>query len=422
MVGSLNMMANEKITIDNGFDVERIRADFPILSKKIRGKDLVWLDSASSAQKPLSVIEDMDKVYREFYANVHRGVYKFSQETTILVESSRATVAKFLNSNSDKEIIFTRNATEAINLVASSWGNKFLKSGDEVIISSLEHHANIVPWHFLRENLGIEIKVIPLLENGDLDMDAYKSMLSDKVKMVACTQMSNAIGTIVDVKEIISLAKEHGAKTLIDGSQAVVHLDVDVSDLDCDFYVFTGHKLYGPSGVGVLYGKFDILNSMPPYQGGGEMIETVAFDKITYKEAPYRFEAGTPAIVEIIGLKSAIEYMNGFCKKDIREHEDYLLNLAITEMAKIDGVNIIANPSNRAGLVSFTIDNIHPHDIATIFDQMGIAVRAGQHCAEPLLNLLGVKATVRASFGIYNNKQDVDALITAIHKTIKIFG
>ena len=415
------MMANQRIN-DNKFDVEQIRNDFPILSQKIRGKDLIWLDSASSAQKPLSVIEDMDKVYRNFYANVHRGVYQFSQKTTELVEDARSTVAKFLNAKSDKEIIFTRNTTEAINLVASSWGNKFLKSGDVVIISSLEHHANIVPWHFLRENLGIEIKVIPLLENGSLDLTAFAEMLSDKVKLVACTQMSNAIGTIVDVKKIVQLAKKYGAKTLIDGSQAVVHLDVDVQDIDCDFYVFTGHKLYGPSGVGVLYGKFDMLNSMPPYQGGGEMIETVSFDKVTYKEAPYRFEAGTPAIVEIIGLKSAIEYINGFDKQNIREHEDSLLRLTLSEMTKINGVKIISNPDDRAGVVSFIIDGIHPHDIATIFDQMGIAVRAGQHCAEPLLNLLGVNATVRASFGIYNNEDDVHALISGINKAIKIFG
>jgi cysteine desulfurase/selenocysteine lyase len=367
------------------------------------------------------VIDAMDRVLTTHYANVHRGVYSFSAETSTLFEAAREKVAKFLNAKNDREVVFTRNATEAINLVAASWGGKFLQAGDEVILTELEHHANIVPWHFLREKLGIVIKVVPVLADGALDMAAYDALLSKKTKLVAFTQMSNALGTVTPVADMVAKAKAVGAKTLIDGSQGIVHLLADVQKLGCDFYVFTGHKLFGPTGIGVLWAREELLNAMPPYQGGGEMIEQVTFDKITYKEAPYRFEAGTPAIVEAIGLGAAIDYVCGIDYTAHLAQERRLLAEAEKRLAAIEGVHIYSRAPERAAILSFAVGQVHPHDVATIFDQLGICVRAGHHCAQPLMKALGCTATVRASFSIYNNMDDVERLVEGVNKVKKLF-
>lgn len=397
-----------------------LKKDFPILAQQINGRDVVYLDSAASAQKPQIVIDTMTEVMTGYYANVHRGIYSFSARTSTAFENARATVAKFLNAATPKEIIFTRNATEAINLVAATFGAS-LQAGDEIILSELEHHANIVPWYFLKQQKGVVLKVVPILPNGALDMAAFEKLLSPKTRLVAVTQLSNAIGTITPIEEIIRKAKAVGAKTLIDGSQGIVHCPTDVQKLGCDFYVFTGHKLYAPSGIGVLYGRYAELEKLPPYQGGGEMIEQVSFDTITFKEPPYRFEAGTPAIIEVIGLGAAIDYLQKLDRAAIHAHEKNLLTLAEKECAAIAGVKIYSNAPDRAAVLSFTIDNTHPHDVATIFDQMGVAVRAGHHCTQPLMKALGVTATVRTSFALYNTSDDVGRLIEAIHKVKKIF-
>jgi len=397
-----------------------VRKDFPILSQKVHGKEVCYLDSAASAQKPKFVIEAMNKIMLEYYSNVHRGVHTFGSKTTIAYENARSKVANFLNAKTDREIIFTRNATAAINLIASVFGQS-LKEGDEVIISELEHHANIVPWYFLKEQRGVVLKVIPIKEDRSLDMAEFEKLLSKKTKMVAITQMSNVLGTITPIKEIVEKAHAVGAKVLVDGSQGVVHLDVDVQNLDCDFYVFTGHKLYAPTGIGVLYGKMEELEKLPPYQGGGEMIEEVFFDNITYKEPPYRFEAGTPPIIEAIGLAAAIDYLSSLDMVALRNNEAYLVEETEKRFADIDGLEVFSNSPNHAAIVSFAIDKIHPHDIATVFDQLGIAVRAGHHCAQPLIRKLGVTATLRASFAIYNKIEDVERLVQAVEKVKKIF-
>lgn len=402
--------------------VDDLKADFPALGQLVHGRPVCYLDSAASAQKPQYVIDAMNRVMTEHYSNVHRGVYSFGAKTSEAFENARTGVARFLNAASEKEIIFTRNSTEAINLVAATWGEAFLKAGDEIILTELEHHANIVPWYFLKEKKGVVLKVVPILPNGALDMTAYERLLSPKTKLVAVTHMSNALGTINSVEEIVSKAKAVGAKTLIDGSQAVVHLDVDVRKIGSDFYVFTGHKLYGPSGIGVLYGRYDVLSEMPPYQGGGEMIEQVTFDKITFKEPPYRFEAGTPAIVEAIGLGAAVEYMMGLNKAAVHAHENALLAAAEKGLSAIAGVKIYSQAPTRSSILSFGIGNVHPHDVATVFDQMGIAVRAGHHCAQPLMKVLGVTATVRASFALYNTMDDVKRLIEGVEKVKKLFA
>ncbi|MDE1150971.1 MAG: cysteine desulfurase [Micavibrio sp.] len=407
------MMAAEKNTL--------LKADFPALAQKVNGRSVAYLDSAASAQKPQAVIDAMNRVLTQHYANVHRGVYSFSAETSTLFEAAREKVAAFLNAASDREVIFTRNTTEAINLVAATWGRKFIQAGDEILLTQLEHHANIVPWHMLAQQTGAVLKVVPILPNGALDMAAFDKLLSPKTKLLAFTQMSNALGTITPAAEMIAKAKAVGATTLVDGSQGIVHLTADVQKLGCDFYVFTGHKLYGPSGIGVLYGREDLLNTMPPYQGGGEMIEQVSFETITYKEAPYRFEAGTPAIVEAIGLGAAIDYVCGLDYTGQLVHERQLLAEAEKRLAAIDGVKIYSNAPDRAAILSFGIDKVHPHDIATIFDQLGLCVRAGHHCAQPLMKALGVPATVRASFAIYNTMDDVERLAEGVQKVKKLF-
>jgi cysteine desulfurase / selenocysteine lyase len=401
--------------------VGALKGDFPALAQKVNGYPVAYLDSAASAQKPQAVIDAMTRVMTDHYSNVHRGVYSFGAKTSAAFEVARVKVAKFLNAASENEIVFTRNATEAINLVAATWGRQFLKAGDEVIVSELEHHANIVPWSFLQKDSGVVLKVIPVLPDGSLDMQAFDALLSSKTKLLAITHMSNALGTVVPVAEMIAKAQAVGAKALVDGSQAVVHLNVDVQALGADFYVFTGHKLYGPSGIGVLYGKASVLADMPPYQGGGEMIEQVTFEQVTFKEPPYRFEAGTPAIVEAIGLGAAIDWMADADKAEILAHEAKLLQAAEEKLASLGGVKVFSNAPDRASILSFNIDQVHPHDVATIFDQLGLCVRAGHHCAQPLMKVFGVPATVRASFAVYNTMDDVDRLAEGILKVKRLF-
>ena len=406
----------------SNYDVDVIRADFPILASEFNGYPLTFLDSGASAQKPECVLRRMDDVYRRSYANVHRGAYALSQAATDYYEGARKTVARYLNARSDDEIVFTHNVTAAINLVAHSYGRRFLQRGDEVIISQMEHHANIVPWQLLRDEIGIELKVAPIDEAGNLLLDQLAEMFSHKTKLVSLTHVSNVLGTIVPIKKVIDLAHERDIPVLIDGAQGIVHTRVDVQDLDAEFYAFTGHKLYGPSGIGVLYGKKDLLNTMPPYEGGGDMIERVTFEKTTYRDAPARFEAGTPPIVEAAGLAAAIDYVDTIGVENISAHEQELLNYATERLNEVDGITIYGEAQHKAGIISFTLDKVHPHDIATIVDSRGVSVRAGHHCAQPLMDWYGVAATTRASFGMYSNKQDVDALVDGLKYVKEIFS
>lgn len=400
------------------------RADFPILSTRMQGRRLAFLDTAASAQKPRVVLDAMNRVAFEGYSNIHRGLYAISQNLTQEFEAVRTRVARFINAPDDA-VVFTRNATEAINLVAASWGRTFLKAGDEIILSEMEHHANIVPWQLLRESNGIVIKVIPISEDGRLDLEAYRKLLSTRTKLVAVTHISNALGTINPVKEIIEIAKNFNkeVKILIDGSQGIVHDSVNVVDLDCDFYAFTGHKLYGPTGIGVLYGKPEILESMPPYQGGGDMIERVTFEKTTFREPPARFEAGTPAILEVIGLGAAVEYVQAAGLETIKRHEQELLVYATERLLKIPGLKLYGpGIEHKAGILSFRMEGAAPADIGVILDKMGVAVRVGHHCCMPLMQRLGVDATVRASLGLYSNKDDIDQLIEGLNKARELLS
>jgi len=406
----------------SNYDVDAIRAEFPILASEINGYPLAFLDSGASAQKPECVLRRMDDVYRRSYANVHRGAYTLSQAATDYYEGARKTVAKYINARSDAEIVFTHNVTAAINLVAHSYGRRYLQRGDEVIISQMEHHANIVPWQLLRDEIGIELKVAPIDEAGNLLLDQLAEMFGHKTKLVSLTHVSNVLGTIVPIKKVIDLAHERDIPVLIDGAQGIVHTRVDVQDLDAEFYAFTGHKLYGPSGIGVLYGKKDLLNTMPPYEGGGDMIERVTFEKTTYRDAPARFEAGTPPIVEAVGLAAAIDYVDTIGMENISAHEQELLNYATERLNEVDGITIYGEAQHKAGIISFTLDKVHPHDIATIIDSRGVSVRAGHHCAQPLMDWFGVAATTRASFGMYSNKQDVDALVDGLKYVKEIFS
>ena len=409
------------------YDVERVRADFPILSRTVHdrkgkpGKPLVYLDSGASAQKPRAVIDAMTTFMEQDYANIHRGVHILSQRATDAFENVRTKVARFLNAPSRDGIVFTRNATESINLVAASYGQR-LGPGDEIVLSVMEHHANIVPWQLLQMQRGVEIKVVPVDADGVLDLDAYRRLLGPKVKLVALTHCSNVLGTVNPVKEIARLAHEHGIPVLFDGSQAVVHGPVDVADIDADFYVFTAHKLYGPTGLGVLWGKPEILKTMPPYQGGGDMIQSVSFKGTTFKEAPARFEPGTPPIVEAIGLGAAIDYVEKLGRAAIAAHEHDLLSYATQKLAAIDGLRIIGTAPGKAGIISFVIDGIHPHDIGTVVDQYGVALRVGQHCAEPLMEHFGVGSTARATFGLYNTRAEVDVLAESVLAVKEFFG
>jgi len=409
--------------VTNGaLDIDRIRADFPALAMQVYGKPLVYLDNAASAQKPQAVLDRINKAYTEQYANVHRGLHYLANEATEAYEGARETVQKFLNAGRKEEIIFTRNVTEAINLVAYTFGRERIQAGDEIVLSIMEHHSNIVPWHFLRERQGAVLKWAPVDEDGNFLIDEFEKLLGPRTKMVAITQMSNALGTIVPVKEVVKLAHARGIPVLIDGAQGAVHLDIDVRDLDCDFYAFTGHKVYGPTGIGVLYGKYEYLASMPPFNGGGEMIEEVSMDRVTYGEPPYRFEAGTPPIVQAIGLGAAIDYVNSIGKARIRAHEDELVKYAHERLGAINSLRIIGTAKDKGPVVSFEIKGAHPHDVATIIDRSGVAVRAGTHCAMPLLARYGVTATCRASFAMYNTKEEVDALATSLIKAQEFFA
>ncbi|MBL4863763.1 MAG: cysteine desulfurase [Rhodobiaceae bacterium] len=413
------MNTNQRLIRD--FDVDAIRRDFPILSREVYGKPLVYLDNAASAQKPSAVINAVRDAYENEYANVHRGLHYLSNETTQKFEDARETVRSFLNAPSSDEIIFTSGATDAINLVADSIGAE-IEEGDEIILSVLEHHSNIVPWHFLRERKGAVLKWIPVSDEGDLLIDEYEKLFTSRTKFVAVTRMSNAIGSITPTKEMIRIAHDHDVPVLVDASQGVVHMATDVQDLDCEFLVITGHKLYGPTGIGVLYGKRDLLEKMRPYRGGGEMIREVKMDEITYGDPPHRFEAGTPPIVQAIGLGAAIDYVTSFGMDAISTHEKALLAYATERMSEINSLKIIGTTPNRGAILSFIVEGAHPHDVSTVIDRAGVAVRAGHHCAQPAMDRFGVTGTCRASFAMYNTKQEVDALVDSIAGAIKFFS
>jgi cysteine desulfurase/selenocysteine lyase len=404
------------------FDLDAIRADFPILAKQVYGKPLVYLDNAASAQKPRQVLERLTHAYEHEYANVHRGLHYLANAATEAFEGARESVRAFLNASSTEEIVFTKGATEAINLVASSYGRMAIREGDEIVLSIMEHHSNIVPWYFHKERSGAVIKWAPVDEDGAFDLAAFEALLTDRTKIVAITHMSNVLGTVTPIKEVIRLAHARGIPVLVDGSQGAVHLSVDVRDLDCDFYVFTGHKLYGPTGIGVLYGKREWLEKLPPYQGGGEMIRDVTTERVTYNEPPHRFEAGTPPIVQAIGLGAAIDYLGQFDRSAIEAHEREIGAYAMQRLGAMNSIRIIGRAPGKGAIVSFEMRGAHAHDVATVIDRAGVAVRAGTHCAMPLLERFGVTSTCRASFAIYNTRQEVDQLAEALQKAEALFA
>lgn len=412
----------QDMTQTSGYDVEAIRRDFPILSREVYGKPLVYLDNGASAQKPKAVIDAVTRAYSEEYANVHRGLHFLSNTATDNYEAAREKVRRFLNAKSVDEIVFTKSTTEAINLVSYGLGPDYFGEGDEIVISIMEHHSNIVPWHFHRERHGSKLKWVYVREDGSFDLDAFVDTLSDRTKLVAITHMSNVLGTVVPVKEICRIAHERGIPVLVDGSQAAVHLPVDVQDLDCDYYVFTGHKVYGPSGIGVLWGKPERLNALRPFNGGGEMILDVTEEAITYNDPPHRFEAGTPPIVQAIGLGAALDYMDEIGRENIARHEADLKVYAHQKLREINSLRIFGEAPGKGAIVSFEIEGAHAHDVATIIDRAGVAVRAGTHCAQPLLARYGVTSTCRASFGLYNTREEVDALYDALLKAQSFFG
>jgi cysteine desulfurase/selenocysteine lyase len=404
------------------FDVAQIRADFPVLKQRVHGKPLVYFDNGATSQKPQSVIDTINRYYSAENSNIHRGVHTLSERATAAYEAAREKIRAFINAPSCKEIIFVRGTTEAINLVAQSYGRTFLKAGDEIVVSAMEHHSNIVPWQMLCEQVGARLRVIPINHDGDIVMDEYRRLLNQRTKLVSITHVSNALGTIVPVKDVIALAHEQGLPVLLDGAQAAPHLKVDVQDLGCDFYAFSGHKVFGPTGIGVLYGRAELLEKMPPYQGGGDMISLVTFEKTHYNVLPYKFEAGTPHIAGGIGLGAALDYLNGLDWPGVEAHERELLSYATAELTKIDAVRIIGTAEKKAGVISFVIGHVHAHDIGTILDQEGVAIRAGHHCAMPVMQRFGVPATARASFAFYNTKAEIDVMVQAIHRVLKVFG
>ena len=403
------------------YNVEKIRKDFPIFDIKVNNKPNTFLDSGASAQKPKCVIDAMVDIYTKEYANVHRGSYLLSEEITYKYEQARKTVQKFINSVKPDEIVFTRNATEAINLVASTWGKKFLSKIDEVIITELEHHANLVPWQVLRDEIGFELKICKINDDGSFNFDEFKNMLSGKTKLVAVSGMSNVLGTILPLKKIISVSHKVGAKVLVDACQLAVHQKIDVQDMDCDFLAFSGHKTYGPTGIGVLYGKYDILDTMPPYQYGGDMVNIVTYQTTTFDVPPARFEAGTPAIVQAIGLGKALEYMMNLGLENIAKHEKELTRYATEKLSQIKGLKMIGTAKDKGGVFSFVVDKIHPQDLAFILNKEGVSVRVGHHCAAPLVRRMGYESVVRASLGLYNTKEDIDILCQAINKVKTFF-
>ncbi len=414
--------ANNLFNSTSNFDVDKVRADFPILGQQVHGKPLVYLDNAATAQKPKQVIDVIDTYYRETNSNIHRGVHSLSEKATAEYEAARNKVKEFINATSTKEIVFVRGATEAINLVAQSFGRNTLTANDEIIITELEHHSNIVPWQILSEQTGATLKYIPINDAGELMLDEYEKLLNDKTRIVAVGHISNALGTINPIKTIIDKAHAVGAKVLVDGAQAVPHAKVDVAELDCDFYVFSGHKLFGPTGIGVLYGKEALLESMPPYQGGGDMIQMVTMEKSTYNSLPYKFEAGTPHIAGVIGLGAAIDYVNELGLDSAAQYEHALLGYANEQASLISGLNLVGTAKNKTSILSFTLDGIHPHDIGTILDGEGVAIRAGHHCAMPVMERFNIPATARASFAFYNTRGEIDALFQAIDKCKKVFN
>jgi len=397
-------------------DVERVRVDFPILAQTVHGKPLVYLDNAATTQKPQVVIDAISDYYRTTNANIHRGIHHLSEKATEAYEAARARIGRFINAPATKDIIFTRGTTESINLVAQSWGRANVKAGDEILLTHMEHHSNIVPWQMLCEQTGAKLNVAPIDDRGQLIFDRWKAMLSDRTKLVAFNHVSNALGTINPVKRMIAAVREAGAVTLVDGAQAAPHLPIDVQALDCDFYAFSGHKLYGPTGIGVLYGKQALLEAMDPYQGGGEMILNVTFEKSIYQQPPHRFEAGTPNIVGPIGLAAAIDYVDGLGLDAIAAHEDELLRYGTAALQAVDGLRLIGTADHKAGVLSFVLDFAHPLDAGTIMDRTGVAVRTGHHCAQPVMDRFGVPATLRASLAVYNTKQEIDALVESIEK------
>jgi cysteine desulfurase/selenocysteine lyase len=404
------------------YPIEKIRCDFPILNEKIRNHPLIYLDNAASCQKPNAVIESLVTFYSHDYANIHRGVHTLSVRATDQFEATREKIKHFINARSEKEIIFVRGATEAINLVAQSYGKTHINSGDEIIISAMEHHANIVPWQMLCNETGAILKIAPMTQQGELQLPEFEDQLSDKTKLVAITHMSNALGTINPVEKIIALAHAKNIPVLLDGAQAIPHMAVDMQALDCDFYVFSGHKLYAPTGIGVFYGKQALLQEMPPYQGGGDMIRTVTFEKTTYAELPHKFEAGTPNIADVIALGAAIDYLQSIGMDMIAEYEAMLLAYATKQAQEIPELTIIGQATHKGGILSFTLDKIHPHDIGTMLDSLGIAIRAGHHCAMPVMDFYDIPATARASFAMYNTTAEIDALMNGIKNLIKVFG
>jgi cysteine desulfurase / selenocysteine lyase len=413
---------NAPRAIASGFDVEKLRADFPILREVVNGRPLVYLDNAATSQKPESVIRALVHYYRHDNANIHRGVHLLSQRATEEYEAARGKVKGFLGARETREIVFVRGATEAINLVAQTYGREHIGAGDEVLITAMEHHSNIVPWQILCQEKGATLCVAPINDSGELQIEEFERLLGPRTKMISVAHVSNALGTINPVKRIVRLAHAMKVPVLVDGAQAVPHQPVDVQDLDCDFYVFSGHKLYGPTGIGVLYGKAALLEEMPPYQGGGDMISSVTFEKTIYNKVPHKFEAGTPDIAGVIGLSAAIDYVTDVGIDAIGAHEHELLGYATGKVGELEGVRLVGTAREKAAVLSFVMDGIHPHDIGTILDQEGIAVRTGHHCAQPVMDRFGIPATVRASFGLYNTREEIDALVAGIQKVQEILG
>jgi cysteine desulfurase/selenocysteine lyase len=402
------------------FDVVAIRKQFPVLERKVKGKDLVYFDNAATAQKPKVVIDALVNYYHQYNANIHRGIHSLAEEATAAFEATRDTVKEFINAKYREEIIFTRGVTEGINLVAATWGRQNIKEGDEIIVSGMEHHSNIVPWQMLCLEKKAILKVIPVDDNGELMMNEFQKLISPKTKLVSIVHASNSLGTINPVKEIIEIAHQHNIIVLVDGAQSSVHLDIDVQDMDCDFFVLSSHKIYGPTGVGVLYGKKELLEEMPPYMGGGEMIKEVTFDHTTYNDLPYKFEAGTPNIADTVAFKAALDFVNEVGKDNIRKHEEALTKYAMEKLSQIDGVRLIGTAKHKTSVVSFIVEGVHPQDMGILLDNYGIAVRTGHHCCQPLMNRFEIPGTVRASFAMYNTKEELDELMKGVEKAIKM--
>ena len=407
-------------TIDTSYDIVKIRQDFPVLNEIVNGKPLVYFDNAATTQKPKAVIDSIVKYYSSYNANIHRGIHTLAEKATTAFEESREAVRAFINAESTDLVIFTKGTTESVNLVASTWGKQNIQKGDEIIVSALEHHSNMVPWQMLAKEKDAKVKIIPVDDNGDLILDEFEKFFTGKVKLVAVNHVSNTLGTVNPVKDIIKIAHKHGAIVLIDGAQATSHMDIDVQDLGADFYAFSGHKIYGPTGIGILYGKRDLLETMPPYQGGGEMIKEVSYEECSFNELPYKFEAGTPNIADAIALKSSIDYLNNLTKSAIRKHENELLAYGHGLLSEIKGIRFIGTAKEKVSIISFLLEGIHHQDLGILLDQEGIAVRTGHHCTQPLMGRFNIAGTSRASFGLYNTKEEVDKLVAGIHKAVKM--